>query len=387
MKKRFSAIILALMFALLLAVPCAQTASASQGDYIAANYTYSNGLPYYIMVNRAQCTVTVYGLDAYGYYTVPVKAMICSIGRQGHETPLGTYNLGWKSDWTYMVDGSYGQYSSCIVGGILFHSVCYYQMDPSTLMTEEYNGLGAPASLGCVRLQVADAKWIFDNCAWGTYVTIYDGTYPGPLGKPSRLVDYVALDHWARGWEPTDPRAENPWPAIIAAAQVPPPVQVIPQYYDDPVAWAVENGITMGGDNGAIDPDTVCTQVRVLTMLWRAAGKPVSTTWLPVIEADVNGWYASALRWATEKGMINGSFQMEAACTRADAVTYIWKAFDGPEAETAVSFTDVDETADFAAAVAWAVEKGITAGTGSGFSPDEDCTQAQILTFLYRAYH
>ena len=125
MKKRFPAILLALLSAVLLTLPCVQTASASQGDYIAANHTRSNGRPYYIMVNRAQCTVTVYGLDSSGYYTVPVKAMICSVGRQGHATPIGTYAIGGKWQWVHMLDNSYGQYVSQISGNILFHSVCY----------------------------------------------------------------------------------------------------------------------------------------------------------------------------------------------------------------------------------------------------------------------
>ena len=379
MKKRIPAAALAFVLAVLLAAPCAQIASAAQGDYIAANHTYSNGLPYYIMVNRAKNTVTVYGLDANGYYTVPVKAMICSVGRQGAETPLGTWSIGWKSDWTYMVDGSYGQYSSQITGAILFHSVCYYRNDPSSLITYEYNGLGEPASLGCVRLQVADAKWIYDNCAWGTYVTIYDGTVPGALGKPDRLVDYVPGDHPNSGWDPTDPRTNNPWHAALAAERR-------PKYYDDPIAWAVENRITKGDSNGAIAPDTICTRVRVLTMLWRAAGEPVSEAQIP-IEANENGWYAAPLRWAAELGMIGEDFRMDAPCTRSDAVTYIWQAFGSPEAGTAVSFTDVAGDADFAAAVAWAVGNEITRGTGSStFSPDASCTQAQILTFLYRVY-
>ena len=376
MKKRFPAIALTLLFALLLTVPCVQPASASQGDYIAANHTRSNGLPYYIMVNRAQNTVTVYGLGANGYYSVPVKAMICSTGRLGHATPTGTFNIGNKSPWTYMVDGSYGQYSSQIFGAILFHSVCYYRMDPSTLMTEEYNGLGAPASLGCVRLQVEDAKWIYENCAWGTYVTIYDGTSPGLLGKPSRLVDYIAPDHPAKGWDPTDPRTENPWHAILAA----------PKYYDDPMVWAVENEIIRGtGDSATLNPDIICSHVRTLTMLWRAAGEPASTAEIP-FAVDDTVWYADALHWAAEKGMINRSFQPDAPCTRADAVTYIWKAFGSPKAG-AVKFTDVRTGADFAAAVAWAVRSEITNGTTSTtFSPYKSCTQAQILTFLYRAY-
>ena len=376
MKKRFPAVILALVFALLLTVPCVQPASASQDSYIAANYTYSNGLPYYIMVNRAQNTVTVYGLDSRGYYTVPVKAMICSVGRQGHATPLGTFTLGGKWQWIHMLDNSYGQYVSQISGNILFHSVCYYQKDPSTLITEEYNGLGAPASLGCVRLQTVDAKWIYDNCASGTRITVYDGTEPGPLGKPARLVDHIAPDHPARSWDPTDPRAENPWHAILAAAQK--------KYYTEPAVWAEESGILDAAAAAAFSPGESCTRAQVLTFLWRAAGSPVRNgTRIPGVDEACQ----AAVRWAAGEGMISPSrFDPKEPCTRAAAVSFIWKAFGRPGAG-AVSFADVDAGADFAAAVAWAVESGITNGTGEDtFSPYVTCTQAQILTFLYRAY-
>lgn len=363
MKKRFPAIILTLLSTLLLALPCVQTASAAQGDYIAANHTRSNGQPYYIMVNRAQSTVTVYGLDSSGYYTVPVKAMICSTGRQGHATPTGTYTIGGKWQWVHMLDNSYGQYVSQISGNILFHSVCYYKKDPSTLITEEYNGLGAPASLGCVRLQTVDAKWIYDNCARGTKITVYDGTTPGPLGKPARVVDYIAPEQ-ANGWDPTDPRAENPWHAILAAAQK--------LYYDDAMAWAVENGIISAA---TFSPDEICTQAQVLNFLWSAAGRPE------------NEAYQCATVWAASKGMIRlDNFDPGTPCTRAAAVRFIWQAFNSPKAG-AVSFTDVRADSAFAAAVAWAVRNKITNGTAStAFSPYENCTQAQILTFLYRAY-
>lgn len=375
MKKRFPALLLALLSALLLTLPCVQPASAAQGDYIAANHTRSNGLPYYIMVDRAQSAVTVYGLDSSGYYTVPVKAMICSTGRLGHATPTGTFTMGGKWEWVHMLDNSYGQYVSQISGNILFHSVCYYKKDPSTLMTEEYNGLGAPASLGCVRLQTADAKWIYDNCAWGTRITVYDGTSPGPLGKPARLVDCIAPEQ-ANGWDPTDPRAENPWHAILGADQE--------KYYTDPAAWAKENGIIDVTDMAAFSPDENCTQAQVLTFLWRAAGSPeVEGAPLPNV-AEV---YQSALLWAAGEGMIDwNKFDHAAPCTRADAVRCIWQAFGSPRAGAA-GFTDVDAGADYAAAVAWAVENGITNGTGAAaFSPGASCTQAQILTFLYRAY-
>lgn len=225
LRKRFTALALALMSAFLLVCAGAPAASAAQAkeDYIAANHTKSNGKPYYIMVNRAQSTVTVYELDEEGYYTVPVKAMICSTGRKGHATPTGTFTIGGRWTWVHMLDDSYGQYCTQIKGNILFHSVCYTKKDPSTLMTHEYNGLGAPASLGCVRLQTADAKWIYDNCARGTKVTIYDDAEsPGPLGKPEKLVPHISEEQ-ANGWDPTDPREANPWHAILTDASEPAP--------------------------------------------------------------------------------------------------------------------------------------------------------------------
>ncbi|MBD5084937.1 MAG: L,D-transpeptidase family protein [Clostridiales bacterium] len=183
----------------------------------AAGAVASNGRPYYIMVNRTMNTVTVYGLDANGYYTVPVKAMVCSVGRSGSITPRGTFSVGSKRAWLHMVDGSYGQYATQFYGNYLFHSVCYSAADPSTLLTYEYNMLGSPASLGCVRLQTADAKWIYDNCAAGTKVTVYDdASSPGPLGKPDKLIPEItsAMDN---GWDPTDPRENNPWRSVLVS--------------------------------------------------------------------------------------------------------------------------------------------------------------------------
>lgn len=209
MTKRITVFFLAVTAVFMLLSASAQPARAS--DYIAANDTASNGCPYYIMVNRAMNTVTVYGLDEEGYYTVPVKAMVCSVGRAGHSTPLGTFSLtGYKREWNHMLDGTYGQYATQFYGNYLFHSICYSEADPSALLMDEYNKLGEPASLGCVRLQTVDAKWIYDNCAAGTMVTIYDGESPGPLGKPSTFLEEI-LPEQDNGWDPTDPRPENPW--------------------------------------------------------------------------------------------------------------------------------------------------------------------------------
>ncbi len=167
--------------------------------------------PYLVAVNRAMCTITVYSKDANGEYTIPVKAMVCSVGRSGHETPTGRYNTTNRYDWRLMVDNSYGRYAIRINGSIMFHSVCYYTKDESNLEYEEYNKLGSPASLGCIRLCLADIKWLYDNCPTGFPTVIYDDTSsPGPLGKPSSIkIDVNDVEK--RGYDPTDWSPNSPW--------------------------------------------------------------------------------------------------------------------------------------------------------------------------------
>ena len=165
--------------------------------------------PYWIKVNYSANTVTIYGKDANGEYTVPVKAMVCSTGAQ---TPhSGVYKTPQKARWGVLIGPVWGQYCTRITGGILFHSVPYLkQNDPSSLEYWEYDRLGEQRSLGCVRLTVADAKWIFDNCPLGTSVEFYSSSNPGPLGKPSVQKVTAAGDPY-KGWDPTDPNPNNPW--------------------------------------------------------------------------------------------------------------------------------------------------------------------------------
>lgn len=103
----------------------------------------------------------------------------------------------------------YGQYACRIVGSILFHSVPYEKKDKSTLEWWEYDKLGTKASLGCIRLTVEDAKWIYDNCVSGTNVEFYTSSNPGPLGKPT--AQKITADEEVRNWDPTDPDSKNPW--------------------------------------------------------------------------------------------------------------------------------------------------------------------------------
>lgn len=169
---------------------------------------------YYIKVNNQANVVTIYKKDANGKYTIPYKAMVCSIGTA---TPTdGVYRTSDKYTWRKLfghTEGTYvyGQYATRIVKSILFHSVPYQDPnDPSSLEYWEYDKLGTKASAGCVRLTVEDAKWIYDNCAKGTQVEFYSSADPGPLGKPTaRKISNEAS--YVRGWDPTDPSGSNPW--------------------------------------------------------------------------------------------------------------------------------------------------------------------------------
>ena len=169
--------------------------------------TGEEGFPYLVAVNRVTQTVTVYEKDEEGNYTQPLKAMICSTG---DDTPEGSFHTSDQYTWRALVGGVYGQYATRITSDILFHSVPYYAEDKSQLESEEYNKLGTPASLGCIRLKVVDCKWIYDECPSGTPVVIFDGDASNdPLGTPE--FEPMDLESPNAGWDPTDPDPANPW--------------------------------------------------------------------------------------------------------------------------------------------------------------------------------
>ena len=151
-------------------------------------------------------------------------------------------------------------------------------------------------------------------------------------------------------------------------------------WFAQPVMWALENGITAGTGDGRFSPGDVCTQGQILTFLWRAKGSPE-----PDGAAGGGDYYAVPLQWAEEQGLVDSGLSAKDPCTRAGAVTYLWKLAGSPKAGAA-SFTDVPSGAAYAQAAGWAVEKGIAAGTGADtFDPNGSCTRGQIVTFLYRA--
>lgn len=154
---------------------------------------------YEITVNRAKCQVTVYAKDGGNGYIIPVKTFACSVGLPETPTPTGTFYTPFRYRWHTLMGPSYGQYCTRIVGGVLFHSVAGSNMSSYNLSAAEYNKLGQPASHGCIRLTVRDAKWIYDNCKLGTKVTISD-TAATPFDKPS-----TPKIPASQNWDPTDP--------------------------------------------------------------------------------------------------------------------------------------------------------------------------------------
>ena len=178
------------------------------------------------------------------------------------------------------------------------------------------------------------------------------------------------------------PTGKNPFTDVPAGS-----------YYEDAVIWAVDKGITTGTSATTFNPNGICTRAQAVTFLWRAAGSPAAkSAVMPFTDVKAGSYYYDAVLWAVEQGITKGTsatmFSPDATCTRAQIVTFLWRSQKSPAAGTANPFADVKSTAYYADAVLWAVKEDITKGTtNTTFSPNADCTRAQIVTFLYRAFN
>ena len=160
-------------------------------------------------------------------------------------------------------------------------------------------------------------------------------------------------------------------------------------YYADAVIWAVGKGITSGTTATTFSPNAACTRAQAVTFLWRAAGSPEPESMSSFADVSADSYYTKAVAWAVEKGITNGTsdtaFSPNATCTRAQIVTFLWRSQKSPSSGGVNPFSDVAVDAYYADAVLWAAENGITGGTTTTtFSPNNDCTRAQIVTFLFR---
>ena len=158
-------------------------------------------------------------------------------------------------------------------------------------------------------------------------------------------------------------------------------------YYADAVKWAVERKITTGTSDTTFSPADTCTRAQILTFLWRAVGAPESDGENPFSDVKESDYYYGAAVWAYEKGMVTGNqFGADTPCTRSSTVTYLWQNAGSPQWSEESTFADVDSGSEYAKAVAWAVGNGVTSGmSDTEFSPEVICDRGQIVTFLKRA--
>lgn len=210
-------------------------------------------------------------------------------------------------------------------------------------------------------LPVMDVYCAFDDGAFS--FSEYVGKTPGSSTKPEQSGDSI-------------PPTTTTFSDVAADA-----------YYAAPVAWAVKNEITSGTGNNKFSPKDTCNQAQILFFLWRAQGAPEPSIAKDIPGIDASAYYYKAVLWAVEKQIIEATgFSPKTPCTRAMAITYMWKFAGCPDDGNTI-FSDVPAKTELATAVAWAVDKNITSGTGKNqFSPEKICDRGQIVTFLYKAF-
>ncbi|MBQ9460234.1 MAG: L,D-transpeptidase family protein [Oscillospiraceae bacterium] len=413
MKRRVRAVLLvALLLVCLIPVP-----SDAVGG-IAAREAAGNGRPYYIMVNRKMSTVTVYGLDEDNRYTVPVRAMLCSAGSAQHMTPKGNFSIGQKYRWHLMLGGVYAQYLSQFRGSCLFHSVCYARPSPDTLLPGYYDNLGSPASHGCARLQTEDAKWIYENCAEGTFVTVYDGDDPGELGKPEKMVPAPGATNACR-WDPTDPEPENPWAEswttdftlsedvirLLPGETVSLQISRQPAGSTYPTAMYVSDASSVALADGAGRIRAVGAGSCTVTVSCGAVEKRCTVVVAEEpLPAPEEAWYSSDVRYLSERGFLSETSDFfsvpEGALTRGEASALFRGVFrlsillrNSDSMMTRREFVELLylnhslpvllSSAD--EALSWADQAGLLLGHEDGSLASEQCiTRAQAAAILHR---
>lgn len=243
-----------------------------------------------------------------------------------------------------------------------------------------------------------DERWVIMDATWDSNNKYENGVYSTDAPNGFYYFDItpeaLSLDHRyvtrANG-EVTMQNGiinKDTAPAQSSASASPTKFTDVPASspFVDAINWAVEQGITTGKTDTAFAPGEECTNGQILAFLWRANGSSEPSITNP-FKNEIPGAFQKAALWAYEKGLIGGTaFHGDTPCTRGDAVSYLWKLAGSPSVLSA-KFTDVPDTADYAQAVAWAVERGITSGISKiTFGPEATCTRGQIVTFLYRAY-
>ena len=256
-----------------------------------------------------------------------------------------------------------------------------------------FDGNGGTPSVGSMTTTNRKLTYLPSASRRGSYS--FDGWYTEKSGGTKITTATVfsanttVYAHWTYIGGYTPP--VRPRPAEDVPAKHPGFVDApMSSYFYEAVMWAVESGITTGVSANRFDPNGVCTRAQAVTFLWRAAGSPAPRSrTMPFTDVPAGSYYYDAVLWAVENGITKGTsdttFSPNMTCTRAQIVAFLWRSEKSPAAGTANPFADVKSTAYYAGAVLWAVKEDITKGTtNTTFSPDADCTRAQIVTFLWR---
>lgn len=329
--------------------------------------------------------VTSIGPDA--FYSCPNLAEVSfpktltTIGRHAFDQCFALHDISLPSSLTTLSDHAF-MYCS---------GLTEVTIPGSVKVVGEYAFYGC-SSLTDVTLRYGVERIDFD--AFGRCPSLSSLTIPSSVtfmdaaiftGPGQRFVVYGYNDSTAKAWT-----IKNTWQGaeFVALDDRNPFTDVTePDYFMDPVLWAVEQKITDGTTATTFSPLMTCTTAHILTFLWRANGAPAVSIPEPFTNVSETDYYYGAVRWAYSMGMIpGGTFHADEPCTRAATVMFLWQAAGMPTVSSALRFGDVPADSAYAPAVAWAVEQGVTDGTGGGmFSPDAICNRAQIVTFLYRA--
>lgn len=260
----------------------------------------------------------------------------------------------------------------------------YYYTVQNGQLKEEFV-LYSSDSMSADHMILTETQKTSDDTLYGLFSGYFDGAVSGKIKAGLAELSMLTIDEIrAKGWDNFVAQSMASDNTLFTDVN-------IGDYFFKPVKWAVEKGVTSGTGSGAFSPNANSTRSQIVTFLWRAYGQPEPTSTVnQFTDVSRDAYYYKAVLWAAEKGITSGTggtnFGINGDCTRAQAVTFLWRAAGQPTAKSNSSFSDVDNDAYYTEAVKWAVENNITSGTGNGrFSPDQVCTRAQIVTFLYRA--
>ena len=299
---------------------------------------------------------------------VPNKAVLVV---DGHEQDTKTFTLD-ADEWAAL-PGTAFPYSGSIGGGVTTYPITVKSAkngDVTASHKSASKGTTVTLTVDPDKGYVLDTLTVLDGKDKEIKLTEKNGkyTFTMPAGK-------VTVEAAFKAEQST---GKNPFIDVPAGS-----------YYEDAVIWAVDKGITTGTGNGRFSPDAPCTRAQIVTFLWRAAGSPAPKSMSSFSDVPAEAFYAKAVAWAVENGITSGTgegkFSPDATCTRAQSVTFLYRASGSPAVSGNSAFTDVAADAYYAAAVKWAEKNGITGGIGGGlFGSDNDCTRSQIVTFLWR---